>query len=78
MFLGFFFCVYRYDVGRDGFIDLMELKFMMEKFGVFQIYLGLKNMIKEVDEDFDSKFSFREVSFVFRGGIFEGLVVRRV
>lgn len=27
-------------------------------------HLGLKNMIKEVDEDFDSKPSFREVSFL--------------
>ncbi|XP_070956445.1 EF-hand domain-containing protein D2 isoform X2 [Macaca nemestrina] len=50
----------RYDAGRDGFIDLMELKLMMEKLGAPQTHLGLKNMIKEVDEDFDSKLSFRE------------------
>ncbi|XP_061016679.1 EF-hand domain-containing protein D2 isoform X2 [Dama dama] len=50
-----------YDAGRDGFIDLMELKLMMEKLGAPQTHLGLKNMIKEVDEDFDSKLSFREV-----------------
>lgn len=34
---------------------------MMEKLGAPQTHLGLKNMIKEVDEDFDSKLSFREV-----------------
>lgn len=55
-------CVFfRYDTGRDGFIDLMELKLMMEKLGAPQTHLGLKNMIKEVDEDFDGKLSFREV-----------------
>lgn len=54
----------RYDAGRDGFIDLMELKLMMEKLGAPQTHLGLKNMIKEVDEDFDSKLSFREVSLL--------------
>lgn len=52
----------RYDAGKDGFIDLMELKLMMEKLGAPQTHLGLKNMIKEVDEDLDSKLSFREVS----------------
>lgn len=51
----------RYDAGKDGFIDLMELKLMMEKLGAPQTHLGLKNMIKEVDEDFDGKLSFREV-----------------
>ncbi|NWU73616.1 EFHD1 protein, partial [Pterocles burchelli] len=49
-----------YDSGRDGYIDLMELKLMMEKLGAPQTHLGLKNMIKEVDEDFDGKLSFRE------------------
>uniref|UniRef100_A0AAQ4PJU6 EF-hand domain-containing protein n=1 Tax=Gasterosteus aculeatus aculeatus TaxID=481459 RepID=A0AAQ4PJU6_GASAC len=48
-----------YDTGRDGFIDLMELKLMMEKLGAPQTHLGLKNMIKEVDEDFDGKLSYR-------------------
>ncbi|KFV19701.1 EF-hand domain-containing protein D1, partial [Tauraco erythrolophus] len=50
-----------YDSGRDGYIDLMELKLMMEKLGAPQTHLGLKNMIKEVDEDFDGKLSFREL-----------------
>lgn len=59
------FC--RYDTGKDGFIDLMELKLMMEKLGAPQTHLGLKNMIKEVDEDFDGKLSFREVSVTSLG-----------
>ncbi|XP_014796996.1 PREDICTED: EF-hand domain-containing protein D2 isoform X2 [Calidris pugnax] len=56
----------RYDAGKDGFIDLMELKLMMEKLGAPQTHLGLKNMIKEVDEDLDSKLSFREFLLIFR------------
>ncbi|KAM6151889.1 EF-hand domain-containing protein D1 [Erethizon dorsatum] len=55
----------RYDTGRDGFIDLMELKLMMEKLGAPQTHLGLKSMIKEVDEDFDGKLSFREFLLIF-------------
>ena len=51
----------RYDVGKDGFIDLFELKLMMEKLEAPQTHLGLKAMIKEVDEDLDEKISFREV-----------------
>lgn len=43
----------------------MELKLMMEKLGAPQTHLGLKNMIKEVDEDFDGKLSFREVRHTF-------------
>lgn len=39
---------------------------MMEKLGAPQTHLGLKNMIKEVDEDFDGKLSFREVSVLER------------
>uniref|UniRef100_A0A8C6H884 EF hand domain containing 2 n=1 Tax=Mus spicilegus TaxID=10103 RepID=A0A8C6H884_MUSSI len=56
----------QYDAGRDGFIDLMELKLMMEKLGAPQTHLGLKSMIQEVDEDFDSKLSFREFLLIFR------------
>ncbi|KAG7479730.1 hypothetical protein JOB18_033799 [Solea senegalensis] len=56
----------RYDTGKDGFIDLMELKLMMEKLGAPQTHLGLKNMIREVDEDFDGKLSFREFLLIFR------------
>lgn len=56
----------KYDTGRDGFIDLQELKYMMEKLGAPQTHLGLKNMIKEVDEDFDGKISYREFLLIFR------------
>lgn len=45
----------------------MELKLMMEKLAAPQTHLGLKNMIKEVDEDFDAKLSFREVSVTSLG-----------
>ncbi len=55
-------CVCRYDSEKDNYIDLMELKLMMEKLGAPQTHLGLKNMIKEVDEDLDGKLSFREVN----------------
>lgn len=57
----YFLCDFRYDEGRDGFLDLGELKRMMEKLGAPQTHLGLKAMIKEVDEDDDNKISFREV-----------------
>lgn len=53
--------LWRYDAGKDNYIDLMELKLMMEKLGAPQTHIGLKNMIKEVDEDLDNKLSFREV-----------------
>lgn len=35
---------------------------MMEKLGAPQTHMGLKNMIKEVDEDLDNKLNFREVN----------------
>ncbi|GFS04636.1 EF-hand domain-containing protein D2 [Elysia marginata] len=56
----------KYDVGKDKFIDLMELKLMMEKLGAPQTHISLKNMIKEVDEDFDGKINFREFLLIFR------------
>ena len=54
--------LFRYDVDKSNFIDLMELKLMMEKLGEPQTHLGLKAMIKEVDEDNDGEISFREVN----------------
>ncbi|BFZ23582.1 hypothetical protein BsWGS_26621 [Bradybaena similaris] len=56
----------KYDVGKDKYIDLMELKLMMEKLGVPQTHISLKNMIREVDEDHDDKISFREFLLIFR------------
>ena len=58
----------RYDTDHSNFIDLMELKLMMEKLGEPQTHIGLKAMIKEVDEDNDGEISFREVSSPNSGG----------
>ncbi|XP_065357151.1 EF-hand domain-containing protein D2 homolog [Calliphora vicina] len=55
-----------YDIGHDGYLDLTELKYMMEKLGAPQTHLGLKDMIKEVDEDNDGKISFREFLLIYR------------
>ena len=51
----------RYDVNNDKFLDLMEMKLMMEKLQAPQTHVGLKNMIAEIDEDNDGQVSFREV-----------------
>lgn len=56
----------RYDIGNDGFLDLAELKVMMEKLAAPQTHLGLKAMIAEVDEDQDGKISFREFLLIYR------------
>lgn len=37
---------------------------MMEKLGIPQTHLSLKEMIKQVDEDQDGKISFREVKSI--------------
>ena len=37
-----------YDTSQDGFLDLMELKYLMEKIGHPQTHLALKAMIREV------------------------------
>lgn len=58
------FFIFRFDDGRDGYLDLTELKRMMEVLGAPQTHLGLKAMIKEVDEDCDGKISFREVIII--------------
>ena len=51
----------RYDVNLDKKLDIEELKVMMEKLGVPQTHLGLKDMIRQVDEDQDNKINFKEV-----------------
>lgn len=56
----------KYDSGHDGYLDLSELKVMMEKLGAPQTHLGLKGMIAEVDEDHDGKISFREFLLIYR------------
>lgn len=39
---------------------------MMEKLGFPQTHLGLKAMIKEIDEDQDEKIAYREFLLIFR------------
>jgi len=55
-----------FNVSDTGRLSLEELKVMMEKLGAPQTHLGLKAMIKEVDEDDDGAISFREFMLIFR------------
>eukprot|EP00276_Gloeochaete_wittrockiana_P013275 CAMPEP_0184331296 /NCGR_PEP_ID=MMETSP1089-20130417/620_1 /TAXON_ID=38269 ORGANISM="Gloeochaete wittrockiana, Strain SAG46.84" /NCGR_SAMPLE_ID=MMETSP1089 /ASSEMBLY_ACC=CAM_ASM_000445 /LENGTH=170 /DNA_ID=CAMNT_0026654119 /DNA_START=36 /DNA_END=548 /DNA_ORIENTATION=+ len=55
-----------YDTSQDGFLDLMELKYLMEKIGHPQTHLGLKAMIREIDEDNDGLVAYREFLLIFR------------
>lgn len=55
-----------YNESKTGVISLTELKKMMEKLGAPQTHLGLKEMIKEVDEDDDGAIAFREFLNIFR------------
>jgi len=43
----------KYDVDKDQFLNLEEVKGMMEKLGVTKTHLQTKAMIKEVDKDQD-------------------------
>jgi len=61
----------KYDTDRDKSLNFNELKFMMEKLGIPQTHLGLKEMIKQVDEDQDGKVSFREFLLIFRKAMSE-------
>lgn len=56
----------KYDTGNDGFLDIKELKLMMEKLGAPQTHVALKEMIREVDEDNDDKINFREFLLIYR------------
>jgi len=56
----------RFDLNGDGFIDLLELKYMMEQLKAPQTHLQLKSMIKEVDEDNDGQVAYREFLLIFR------------
>jgi len=55
-----------FNISNTGRLSLEELKIMMEKLGAPQTHLGLKAMIKEVDEDDDGAISFREFLLIFR------------
>jgi Ca2+-binding EF-hand superfamily protein len=56
----------KYDQSGDGFINFNELKLMMEKLGEPQTHLGLKAILKEVDEDKDDQLDLREFLMIFR------------
>lgn len=58
--------LFRFNTSKDGYLSLDELKRMMEQLGAPQTHLGLKAMIKEVDEDGDGRLSFHEFMLVFR------------
>jgi hypothetical protein len=56
----------KYDTTGDGFISFNELKLMMEKLGEPQTHLGLKAILKEVDEDNDDQLNLYEFLMIFR------------
>jgi len=56
----------KYDTAKDNFLDIQELKLMMEKLGAPQTHMALKEMIREVDEDQDNKINFREFLLIYR------------
>ena len=53
-------------MNNDHYLDMMEMKLMMEKLGAPQTHVGLKNMIAEIDEDHDGKVSYREVNIILK------------
>lgn len=55
-----------FNTSGTGKMSLEELKAMMEKLGAPQTHLGLKEMIKEIDEDGDGHINFREFLLIFR------------
>ncbi len=56
----------KYDTDNNHYIELMELKLMMEALEAPQTHMALKDMIKEVDEDLDNRISYREFLLIFR------------
>ena len=50
----------------DHVLDFMELKRMMEILGAPQTHVQLKNMIQEIDSDFDGIINFTEASWNVR------------
>ncbi|XP_066259845.1 EF-hand domain-containing protein D2 homolog [Euwallacea similis] len=56
----------KFNTNKDDYLTLDELKRMMEVLGAPQTHIGLKQMIKEVDEDSDGRLSFHEFMLVFR------------
>ncbi|CAF0931104.1 unnamed protein product [Didymodactylos carnosus] len=66
------------DTDKDKHLNFNELKYMMEKLGIPQTHLGLKEMIKEVDEDHDGMICFREFLLIFRKAASEDTPVELV
>ncbi|KAH9376948.1 hypothetical protein HPB48_002737 [Haemaphysalis longicornis] len=56
----------RFDINGDHVLDFEELKRMMEILGAPQTHLALKEMIRQVDEDFDGTINFREFLLIFK------------
>ena len=52
-------------MNNDSYLDLLEMKRVMEKLGAPQTHVGLKQMIAQIDEDHDGKVSYREVRRAF-------------
>jgi len=50
----------KFDVNKDGYLSLEEVKGMMEKLGVTKTHLETKAMIKEVDKDQDGKVGWED------------------
>jgi hypothetical protein len=56
----------KYDKSASSSLDLMELKYMMEKLGHPQTHIGLKGMIKEVGGEEATELGMREFFEIFR------------
>ncbi|XP_050299073.1 EF-hand domain-containing protein D2 homolog [Anthonomus grandis grandis] len=56
----------KFNTNKDNYLSIDELKRMMEVLGAPQTHIGLKQMIREVDEDGDGRLSFHEFMMVFR------------
>ena len=54
------------NISGSGYLDLMEMKMLMESVGKPQTHLALKAMIKEVDVDLDDKLSYGEFMLIWR------------
>ncbi|XP_050025730.1 EF-hand domain-containing protein D2 [Dermacentor andersoni] len=56
----------KFDLNGDHVLDFEELKRMMEILGAPQTHLALKEMIRQVDEDYDGTINFREFLLIFK------------
>mmetsp|Transcript_30475 Transcript_30475/g.76506 ORF Transcript_30475/g.76506 Transcript_30475/m.76506 type:complete len:180 (-) Transcript_30475:80-619(-) len=56
----------RFNHNRTGYMDMMELKGLMEAIKQPQTHLELNRMVKEIDIDNDQKISYPEYLLIFR------------